>query len=272
MKTWLTTDAAISVASGSPFLGVYEVKESGTVLMISMEGTLGLLRHRLDGIARSRGLDMSRLPIKILKTSQLYIDDPFGFSALEDVVRAEKPKLLILDPFVRVFRGDEDDAGSVSKVLGLLRKLQREYGTSIMVVHHAKKGSATTTGQSLRGSGDLQAWGDSNLYVSKKARGSQVTIEQRATESGEGFLFAVQDGAPVIIEPGEDDPTDEDEQPKVPLADQIIELLRDGPLGLSEIQVKVKVKRETVSKTLRDLAEQGVLEQVNRKWQVKAGE
>lgn len=272
MKTWLTADAAVSVASGTPLLGTYEVKESGAVLLISMEGTLGLLRHRLDGIAQARGLDVASLPVKILKTSQLYIDAPIGFAALEDAVRADKPKLLVIDPFVRVFRGDEDDAGSVSKVLGLLRKLQRDCGTAIMLVHHAKKGSTTTTGQSLRGSGDLHAWGDSNLYVSKKARGSHVTIEQRATESGEGFLFTVRDGAPVIIEAGGDDLTDEDERPKEALADQIVALLRDGPLGLSEIQDEVKVKRLTVSNTLRGLEQQGVAEQVSRKWQLKAGE
>jgi hypothetical protein len=212
---------------------------------------------------------MKDLPIKILKSAQLYIDDTMGFMALEDAMRAEKPKLLIIDPLVRVFRGDEDDSGSVSKVLGGLRKLQRDYGTAIMLVHHAKKGSATTTGQSLRGSGDLHAWGDSNLYITKKTRGSQVTIEHRASESGEGFLFTVQDGAPMIIESDGDDSGD-DEPSEAPLDQRILALLKDGPLGLSEIQGKLRVQRKTICDALQALGAQGVLEQVSRKWQMKA--
>ena len=76
------------------------------------------------------------------------------------------PRLLVLDPFVRLHRIDENDAGQVSALLGYLRELQREHDVAVLVVHHARKnGSAGQSGQSLRGSGDFFAWADSLLYV-----------------------------------------------------------------------------------------------------------
>ncbi len=266
MKSWLTTDAAISVASGTAFLGRFETKESGPVMMISMEGTPGLLRHRLDGVAQARGLTLDSLPIQILMTAVLHLDDGHGFLALENAVRAEKPKLLVLDPFVRVFRGNEDDAGSVAPVLGLLRKLQREYGTAIMVVHHSRKSATTTTGQSLRGSGDLHAWGDSNLYLSKEDGGSRVTIEHRATESEQGFRFTVRDRSLVIVDAPAEAACG---APVGTLADRVIALLGSGALGLTDIQTQVKVRRESVAEVVRELEGRGLIEEVRRKWRLK---
>jgi len=54
----------------------------------------------------------------------------------------------------------------------------------VLVVHHARKDSnSSRPGQALRGSSELHAWADSNLYL--RRRGSQLTLstEHRAAPS-----------------------------------------------------------------------------------------
>jgi RecA-family ATPase len=68
------------------------------------------------------------------------------------------PRLLILDPFVRLHRIDENVSGDVAPLLAFLRELQRRHAIAVAVVHHAKKGAAAIrAGQALRGSSEFHA-------------------------------------------------------------------------------------------------------------------
>jgi hypothetical protein len=91
--------------------------------------------------------------------------------------------LLVLDPFVRLHRIDENDAGQVSGVLAFLRSLQRTYHLAVLLVHHTRKNgpAGQQAGLGLRGSGDLHAWGDSNLYLRKVRDHLMLTVEHRAS-------------------------------------------------------------------------------------------
>ena len=59
-KTWLGLDMALSVATGTPCLGKYNVPERGPVLVYLAEDALRAVRERIDGMARHRGLDLGR--------------------------------------------------------------------------------------------------------------------------------------------------------------------------------------------------------------------
>jgi RecA-family ATPase len=63
-----------------------------------------------------------------------------------------QPRLLVLDPFVRLHRIDENASGEVAPLLAYLRELQRRHGVAVVVVHHAKKGAGRIrAGQALAG-------------------------------------------------------------------------------------------------------------------------
>jgi hypothetical protein len=96
-------------------------------------------------------------------------------------VKAIRPRLILLDPFVRLHRAEENDSGEVSALLGYLQEIQRESETAVLVFNHARKNgaSAHAPGQGLRGSGDLHAWVDSNLYLNRRR---QVPV--RRTDPG----------------------------------------------------------------------------------------
>ena len=91
-----------------------------------------------------------------------------------------KPKLLVLDPYVRLQRADENDVRQVSAILSALRELSRTFQVAVALVHHARKNAAQLPGQGLRGSGDFWAWGDSNLYIGRRRNGLLLTVEHRA--------------------------------------------------------------------------------------------
>jgi AAA domain len=101
--------------------------------------------------------------------------------ALTATVARLRPALLVLDPFVRLHAIDENVAGEVAPLLGFLRSLQRDHRTAVALVHHARKGAAHERGgQALRGSSELHAWGDSNLYLRRLGQNLYLSVEHRA--------------------------------------------------------------------------------------------
>ncbi|MBK8999604.1 MAG: AAA family ATPase [Myxococcales bacterium] len=107
---------------------------------------------------------------------------------LQDARRRPRPRLLVLDPFVRLHRIDENSAAEVSAVLAFLREVQRAHDTAVLVVHHARKNASGSAGQGLRGSGDFHAWTDSALYVRRRRGDLVVTVEHRAAAAPDPFV------------------------------------------------------------------------------------
>lgn len=101
--------------------------------------------------------------------------------ALADTIAKLQPVLLVLDPFVRLHRVDENVSGEVAPLLAYLRELQRRFHLAVVLVHHARKGGAKMrAGQALRGSSEFHAWGDSNLYLRRHGEQITLTVEHRA--------------------------------------------------------------------------------------------
>src|SRR5271169_6534310 len=65
-KTWLGLDMALSVATGTPCLGKYVVPEAGPVLIYLAEDTLLVVRERVAGMARLRGLDLAGVEVHVI--------------------------------------------------------------------------------------------------------------------------------------------------------------------------------------------------------------
>jgi hypothetical protein len=118
-----------------------------------------------------------------------------------------RPRLVVLDPFVRLHRIDENAAAEVAPLLAYLRELQRSLGCAVVLVHHARKGGHARAGQALRGSSELHAWGDSNLYLRRDGERLLLSIEHRAAASSSGIELALGDrGGGLTLHVREDDP------------------------------------------------------------------
>ena len=166
-KSWLGLDLALSVASATPCLETFAVAEPGRVLVYMAEDAAAVVKERLAGLCRRRGLALSGLPIGVITAPSLRLDCGRDQHRLDQTVGRHAPRLLLLDPFVRLHRINENDAGEVSALLGYLRALQRRYDLAVVVAHHTRKnGPSAAGGQSLRGSGDFFAWGYVARHIS----------------------------------------------------------------------------------------------------------
>ena len=184
-KTWLGCELALAVATGSPALGRFAVKRRGDVIFFGAEDDQAALRARFDAIARARSLDLAAASLFLLDVAQLRLDERGCVARLRATIASRRPRLLVLDPFVRLARVNENDAGEVSAVLGELRAIQRELGTTILLAHHTRKSPSGHKGYQLRGSGDFAAWHDSALYLSGQGERIALHVEHRSAPSPE---------------------------------------------------------------------------------------
>ena len=140
------------------------------------------MRRRLDGICAAAGLDLADLDVQVITAPSLRIDLDADRTALDDTVARLEPRLLVLDPFVRLHRIDENVSGEVAPLLAYLRDLQRRHAVAVVLVHHARKSAGNMrAGQALRGSSEFRAWGDSNLYLRRHSDDRiTLSVEHRA--------------------------------------------------------------------------------------------
>ncbi len=181
-KTWLGLDLALSVATGTACLGRYAVPRPGPVLMYLAEDALTVVRERVEGMARHRGMQLSGVAIHVITAPSLRLDRPPHRNRLLETARQLRPRLLLLDPLVRLHAVDENDAGQVAQLLAYFRLLQRQLDLSVILVHHTRKNApgGVAAGQGLRGSSDLHAFGDSNLYLRRVQERLVLLGEHRA--------------------------------------------------------------------------------------------
>jgi hypothetical protein len=191
-KSWLGLDLAVSVASGTPCLDTFAVAEPGGALIYMAEDAAPVVKQRLEGICRHRGLDLTTLPIGVITAPSMRLDLPSDQRRLDETVRRHAPRLLLLDPFVRLHRINENQASDVAALLGYLRELQRAHDLAVTVVHHARKnGGSSSGGQALRGSSDFFAWVDTALSLRRQRQQLVLSVEHRAARAPEPVHLAL---------------------------------------------------------------------------------
>jgi len=187
-KSFLALELAVAVASGTPCLRYFPVPHPGRVLLFAAEDALHVVRQRLDGICAAAAVRLGALDVHVITAPTVRLDLAPDRVRLERTVDELKPRLLVLDPFVRLHRIDENASGEVAPLLAYLRELQRRYALAVLLVHHAKKGGGKIrAGQALRGSSEFHAWGDSNLYLRRSGNELTLTVEHRAARSRPPF-------------------------------------------------------------------------------------
>ncbi len=109
------------------------------MLLYAAEDALHVVRRRLEGICAAAGCDLKDLDVHVITAATLRIDQAADRERLEYTIAHLKPRLLVLDPFVRLHRIDENASGEVAPLLAYLRTLQRQHELAVLVVHHAPK-------------------------------------------------------------------------------------------------------------------------------------
>lgn len=272
-KSWLGLDLAISVASGTPCLDRFEVDQPGPALVFLAEDSLPQVRRRIAGVCRHRRVDLASLDLHVVTASSLRLDAPDDQRRLAATLAELRPRLLVLDPLVRLHQIDENSAAEVSALLSLLRHMQREYAVAIAVVHHMSKRARAQLGQALRGSTDLHAWSDSAAYLVRHRGELRLTLEHRAAASPEPFaveLVTDDDGGAHLQLATDVDSTAEHVPPE-PLVELVRKLLADAqaPLSRSAIRRQLRVNNQRLGDALLLLQARGLAQRGKAGWVVR---
>jgi len=227
-------------------------------------------------MARHRGLDLSQVEINVITAPVLRLDREWDRTRLRETARRLRPRLLVLDPLVQLHGIDENHAGEVAELLAYFRSLQRQFDLSVLLVHHTRKNAAggAAAGQGLRGSSDIHAFGDSNLYLRRAKDHLVLSSEHRAASaSAPVYLELVATNAEMIhlevVAELQDSSTKLTVDGKGrSLEKQLLELLAQGEaLTRAKLRDLLAVKNERLGEALESLERAGRLCRTPAGWQ-----
>lgn len=269
-KSWIGLDLAVSVASATPCLDTFAVQEPGPTLLFMAEDAAAAVKARLNGLCRHRGLDLAALPIHVITTPTLRLDLADDQRRLQGTVARLRPRLLLLDPFVRLHKINENDAGDVSAILAYLRHLQRSFDLAVVVVHHSRKnGRPGGAGPNLRGSSDFHAWSDSSLYLHHHQDVLVLTSEHRAAPAPEPMTLRLH--ADENVDQTHFELVDESAGPhdtSSALEAAILAALAQQPLTRAQLRAALRVRNQRLGITLDRLAQSGHVARQHNRWVV----
>lgn len=272
-KTWLAVEMALAVASGRPALGHFATHAPGPVLFYGAEDDPPALRTRFEGVARARGVDLAHVPVYLLDVAELRLDRGAHLASLRATleVREPKPRMLVLDPFVRMVGIDENSSAEVSAVLGSLRTIQRDFGVAVVVVHHMRKSSGSSLGHQVRGSGDFAAWYDSALYLTLKGDERVLSASHRGAPDPDPVRLRLEhDPAPHLAVQAHPAAATALEQGHA-LQDEALRLLASSPRPWSTVEIREQLGRRktNVVSALQALQRTGRVERGKQGWRLR---
>ena len=267
-KTWLGLDLALSVATGTACLGRYAVPQPGPVLIYLAEDALPVVRERVEGMARHRGLELIGVEIHVITAPSLRLDRQPHRDRLLETAKRLRPRLLLLDPLVRLHAVDENDAGQVAELLAYFRLLQRRLDLSVILVHHTRKNApgGVAAGQGVRGSSDLHAFGDSNLYLRRVRERLVLFSEHRAAAASPAVTLELvtRDAAAPHLEVVAESHSDRQGN----LREQVLACLVPGEaLTRARLRDLLSVQNQRLGEALQTLERAGEIRRSSAGWQ-----
>jgi hypothetical protein len=266
----LLLDMALAVATGQQLLGC-DVDRPGPALLLAAEDRPGLVKQRLDRLARARGLSRDEVQVRVIDERGLKIDSHADRERLREAVREHRPRLLGLDPLRRLTAQDENDSRAMADLGDFLLDLAREMKCAIAIVHHLRKASAERREDltaRIRGSSHLFALGECYLFVQSRGPGDRrltVTLKEQVDPAPIMFHIAGREDDPensglqlaVITRTA---PTTPDELPEEMLRVQLVKTLTEkGPLDSAALRKALGGRGKDVDQVRNQLLADGMI-------------
>ncbi len=264
-KTYLAAEIAVAVAAGDQVLG-RRACSSGPVLFYGAEDDLPNLRERFEGLASIRGLNLDTLAVDLLDVPSIRLEREDDLLRLRATVERHQPRLLVLDPFIRLARIDENSAADVSGILSSLRAIQRDYSVAVLIIHHTRKSPAAHPNLALRGSSDFAAWSDSNLFLTRRRDSLTLTIEHRSAPAPEPITcrLVAKPVPHLLLDRQVHDP----QPPLNHLEVDILRLLATArrPLTTTALRAQLRRRKTDVASAVDALRSQGKIDRDTLGW------
>ena len=259
-KSFFALDLALSVASNTPALGRFPVDDPGLALVYLAEDSLPQTRSRLEALCRHRRLDFQRLDVAVITEPTLKLDTQRDQDRLRATLGRFKPRMLLLDPLVRIHSSDENSSLEISRLLSYFRELQRTHDLAVILVHHVSKRPHARPGQALRGSSDLHAFGDSNAYLLRRDERVTLALEHRAARATPPMTLRLSSSPTELhthLEIVEEQPPAGEKKPSI--AERLLRLLaqHDCPLPRTRIRTLLRINNHRLGQILDVLEQEG---------------
>ena len=144
LKTNILLDAAISLASGSPFLGKLKVNRAARVAVMTGESGLATIQETCRRICRAKEKELRDISGLIISPDIPRAELVDHLDALEEFIRGDEIEILAIDPAYMCMPGD--DAGNLFKQGTMLRELTAvctKAGASLILAPHEDGSSIT---------------------------------------------------------------------------------------------------------------------------------
>ncbi|OGG48695.1 hypothetical protein A3C18_02415 [Candidatus Kaiserbacteria bacterium RIFCSPHIGHO2_02_FULL_54_11b] len=186
-KTYIMQNLAMSVVTGIPFLGRFNIPEKGRVLIIDEENPRRLIRDRF----RDMGMPETD-EIVLLSRKGVRLDKPQSVEAVVDYVNELNPRLIVIDSLTKLHSKNENQSNEMSDVFTAMKKMLADDRAIVLIHHHnkASKQEKRGDGQSIRGSSDIFAELDAYIAVDRKGLTTDVIMTPgalRIAEEPEAF-------------------------------------------------------------------------------------
>lgn len=176
-KSWMCLDLAISVATGTPFLGI-ATKQAGVLYLALEDGD-----YRL----RSRGLKVAgdrKLPSNLYLVKEAPTLNEGLIAQVDQLIESCNGQIgmVIIDTLQKI-RGaagkTEGVYGYDYRELGQLQKYAIDKGIACVIVHHTNKGSDDSDFfNRLNGSTGIAGAADAVIVLGRRKRGDKTTVMQ----------------------------------------------------------------------------------------------
>jgi len=168
-KSFLSIQLARSVGSGEDFIGIPTTQ--GKALYLQFE----LGEEVLQGRIKRTGRDYDN--VYVGTSFAMKLDTLQGQDYFNNAMHAIKPQVVILDPFVKIFSGDENDAKDVKVVTDFLDDTIGNFNCSVVIIHHAGKDLE----RGGRGSSLLEGWVDSYIEMKRVSKPNEPELKIKLT-------------------------------------------------------------------------------------------
>ena len=157
-KSYSALQLARCIGSGVPFAGM--LTKQAKVLYVQLELGQRILQDRM----KSTKQDYPN--VYLGTTFSMKLDTSFGQEYLWKALKAIQPKVLILDPFYKTLRGDENESHDVCVITDFLDMVIEGFQCSVVIYHHPGKDLK----RGGRGSSVLEDWVDSYIEMKRTSK------------------------------------------------------------------------------------------------------
>jgi len=207
-KSFFVADLLVSISTATKAFSIFDVMKRGPCLLIQGEDSEEIIRSRLEAIALSRGLSLSRLnDIFITSTQDFKLDNPEHLNDLEQTVQKLGVVAVFIDPLSRLISTSDGSAAPMGRLLTSLRAFQRRTKICLALVTHMRKGKSESDLGAIKGVGDLRSAYDQGILLTKPCGEiTQCSFDFKSVGQLPDMFFHLQNvnGFPVPIMVGAD--------------------------------------------------------------------